>query len=160
MYSHGGVTVEVDPQIPNGVGGKTPISTDPDWMVGNLTLPATCRTPEHLCLNSKGKRGRGERKRGKGKEERKGTCRTCHPPPFANSWICPWVIVAENIFILAAEPQRSVNLFNYAVQILLLSYLLTYVLTCLLIVLIWLSVVTNERWTKVKFLVWLLRWKK
>jgi len=30
MYSHGGVRVEVDPQIPNGVGGKNPIITDPD----------------------------------------------------------------------------------------------------------------------------------
>ena len=38
MYSHGGVRVEVDPQIPNGVGGKNPISTDPYWMVGNLEL--------------------------------------------------------------------------------------------------------------------------
>jgi len=47
-YSH--VRVEVDPQIPNGFGGKSPISTDPDWMVGNLMLPATCCTPEHLWL--------------------------------------------------------------------------------------------------------------
>ena len=42
--------VEVDPQIPNGVGGKNPVSTDLDWMVGNLMLPATCRTPENRCL--------------------------------------------------------------------------------------------------------------
>jgi len=40
MYCHGGIRVEVDPQISNGVGGKNPIITDPDWMVGNLMLPA------------------------------------------------------------------------------------------------------------------------
>jgi len=50
--THGGVSIEINAQVPYGGGWSNPVVTNPHHCLGDLMLSSACRTPEHFRFPS------------------------------------------------------------------------------------------------------------